>query len=363
MKTYRTAIIGTGGSVNNHLNAVQQMGERVELVAAVDLDEARVKVVCAEREIPRWYTDAADMLAAEQPDLVQIVTPPATHKALIINCLEAGAWVWCEKPLCASLAEFDEISQAEQHTGRYVSTVFQWRTGSAARHVKRLIETNALGKPLVGVCNTLWYRTEAYYSLPWRGKWGTEVGGPTVGLGIHLTDLFLWLMGGWQEVRAMIGTLDRDIEVEDVAMALVRFENGAMGTITNSALSPRQESYLRLDFQQATIEVSSLYRYNNEHWRFNLPDNTTNDKALASWQQLTDNIASSHSVQLGEILDSMDANRRPPVSGDDARTILEFIASLYKSAFTGQPVLRGTITPDDPFYYAMNGSLEAMGQR
>lgn len=358
MKKYRAAIIGVGASVGNHLNAIRELSDRMELIAAVDVDAARVRDFCEANKIPRAYTRSAEMLAAEKPDLVQIVTPPITHKDLSIEALEAGAWVFCEKPLCASLAEFDEITRAEERTQRYVSTVFQWRAGSAAKHLKHLIETQALGKPLVGVCNTLWYRTQDYYNVPWRGKWRTEIGGPTMTLGIHLTDLFLWLMGDWTEVSAMAGTLDRTVEVEDVSMALVRFANGAFGTITNSALSPRQETYMRLDFQQATVEVKALYRYRNEHWTFTLPDNMENPAAIEHWARLTADAPGSHESQLRDLFDAMDANTRPLVSGNDARRILEFSASLYKSAFTGQRVMRGEITPDDPFYHAMNGAAQ-----
>lgn len=361
MTPYRLALVGTGQSIDNHLSAVRALGDRVTLVAAVDIDEARVKKVCAENHIPNAYTSMTEMLAAEQPELVCIVTPPATHKALCIECLEAGAWVYCEKPLCASLAEFDEIEQAEQRTGNYVSTVFQWRFGSAAKHLKELITTQVLGKPLIGVCNTLWYRTPAYYAVPWRGKWATEIGGPSATLGIHLMDLFLWLWDDWHEVRAMTGTLDREIEVEDVSMAMVRFQSGAMATLTNSALSPRQETYMRLDFQRATVETSALYRYNNDNWRFTAVDH---DAAIEQhWQNLTANFPSRHEVQLGEILDCIVKKQRPPVSGAEARRILEFLASLYKSAFTGQAVLRGSITPDDPFYYTMNGAPHALETR
>ncbi len=91
MTPIRVAIIGVGNSVNNHISAIRRVGERVELVAAVDLNEARLQAICAQENIPRWYTDAKQMLAAEQPDLVHIVTPPATHKRLIIDSLEAGA--------------------------------------------------------------------------------------------------------------------------------------------------------------------------------------------------------------------------------------------------------------------------------
>jgi predicted dehydrogenase len=296
------------------------------------------------------------MLSSEHPNLVHLCTPPALHCAQAIDCLEAGAWVYCEKPLCASLAEFDQITSAEARTGRYVSTVFQWRFGSAARHLKRLMDTGELGRPLVGVCNTLWYRGPAYYQVPWRGRWATEIGGPTVGLGIHLTDLLLWLMAEWREVSAMAATLDRPIEVEDVSMALVRFDNGAVVSISNSALSPRQETYLRLDFQRATVECTALYRYTNANWRYSIPDGSPDEAALKRWQTIEQDVMGSHDVQLAELLDSMDRNERPWVSGAEARRILEFIASLYKSTFTGQVVQHGSITPEDPFYHAMNGA-------
>src|SRR5688572_18081674 len=190
MKQHRLVIVGTGLSVGNHMEAIKKMGERVELVAAVDLNEEKVRQFCQDNAIPRYYTNVTEMLERESPELVCIVTPPASHKALSIEALEAGAWVFCEKPLCASLADFDEIQAAEARTGRFVSTVFQWRFGSAGKHLKKLIQDEAFGKPLVGICNTLWYRSQDYYNVAWRGKFETEFGGPTMTLGIHLMDLY-----------------------------------------------------------------------------------------------------------------------------------------------------------------------------
>jgi predicted dehydrogenase len=349
------AVIGTGGSVGNHLTAIREMGQRVELTAAVDIDSARVQAISEEHGIPKWYTDTGKMLAAEQPDLVHIVTPPATHKDLIIECLEANTSVYCEKPLCISLAEYDEIAEAEARTGGTVSTVFQWRFGSAITHLRQLIQSDELGKALVGVCNTLWYRMDGYYQNEWRGRWESEGGGPSMTLGIHLMDLFLWLMGDWAEVQAMIDTVERPIEVEDVSMALVRFESGAMGSIVNSVLSPRQESYMRLDFQRATVEVSTLYRYSNRHWKFSIPEGAAHTDDLERWRSIPVDVPGRHEAQLALILDAMDRGEAPPLNGAEGRRTLEFLASLYKSAFTQQPVKRGSISPDDPWYYAMNG--------
>ena len=361
MSKHRIAIIGTGNSVNNHLHAIHAINDRVELVAAVDINKERVESFCAENNIPNSYTSVAEMLSTEKPDIVSIITPSATHKDLTIECLDAGAWVFCEKPLCASLAEYDEIQAAEERTGNFVSTVFQWRFGSAVKHLKQLIDEGSLGKPMIAVCNTLWYRTQAYYDVPWRAKFETAIGGPTITLGIHLMDLFLYLMSDWQSIYAVTDILDHDIEVEDISMAMVQFESGARASIINSALSPRQESYLRLDFQKATAEVKTLYRASNEHWTFT-PADSEDTVTQALWDALDVDFSGSHHQELGEILDAMESNQRPPVSGDEARRIIEFTASLYKSAFTGKPVKKGDITPDDHFYYSNNGKMEALNQ-
>lgn len=355
MKTYRVALIGTGAIAHSHMEALRAAGERVEVAAAVDVNADGLKAFCAKYNIPQAYQDADEMLAAVRPDLVHICTPPATHFGLIMKSLQAGAWVLCEKPLCASLEQFDQITEAEKQTGRYLSTVFQWRFGAGAEHLKRLMKDNELGRPLVGVCQTLWYRDLAYYQVPWRGKWATEIGGPTVGHGIHLTDLFLWLMGEWQEVQAVRATLDRPIEVEDVSMALVRFENQALGNITNSVLSPRQESYLRMDFQRATVELKSLYGYSNSNWSYSIPDGSPDAERLQRWQTIEGDHGGNHTSQLLALLDSMDRSERPLVSGHEARRILEFIAALYKSSSTGQWVRQGSIVNGDPFYHSMNG--------
>lgn len=355
MKTYRAAIIGTGGVAESHIRAIRAAGERVEIVAAMDVDEARVKAFCEKHEIPGWYTDSGAMLEAAQADLVHIASPTGMHAEQVLQSLDAGAWVLCEKPLCGSLAEFDRISEAENRTGRYVSTVFQWRFGSAAKHVKKLIEAGELGELRVATCSTLWYRALPYYEVPWRGKWATETGGATVTLGIHLMDLFLWFNSEWEEIRAMAATLDRPIETDNVSMAVVRFKNGALASVSSSALSPRQESHLRMDFQRATVEVTALYRYMNENWRFSIPENSPDGEALARWQSIEQDVMGTHNEQLGELLDCMDRGERPPVNGSDSRRIVEFIASLYKSAFTGQPVVRGSILPGDRFYAGNHG--------
>lgn len=351
-RTRRVAIVGAGGIARSHVTAIRAQRTRARLVAVVDLDEPRLLRFCEENGVERGYTDARDMLDREQPDLVCIATPPATHAELAVRCLEEGAWVLCEKPLCGSLSDLDGIAAAEAYTGRYCASVFQWRFGSAAQHLKRLIERAALGRPLAGLCQTTWYRDAAYYEKPWRGRWDNELGGATMGHGIHALDLFLWLLGDWREVSAMIGTLDRPIQVEDVSVATVRFAGGALAAVQSSVLSPREETYLRLDFQRATVEVRALYHYGNRHWTFTAAPGAGAD----AWPPPVDE-ESSHAAQLRYLLDSMDRGVAPPAGTAGVRPTFELLSGLYRSAALGRAVRRGEIVPGDPFYAHVGGTL------
>ncbi len=346
------AIIGTGNIAQENYGALHF--HNLEVVAAVDIDADRVRRFCDENHIPSAYTSTANMLVDAQPQIVVICTPPANHCELAIQCMEAGAWVLCEKPLCASLAEMDRIEAAETRTGCYTAVISQRRFSSATEYLKTRIDAGELGSPLVAVGVIAWYRDAAYHRAPWRGTWPTETGGVTQMLGIHLSDLLLWLFGDWQEVRAVITTLDRDIAVDNYSSATVAFANGAMATLVNSLVSPRQETYLRMDFQRGTVELTDLYDHANGNWCFTGLDG----ERFPSARDIPHNIRANHKTQLAAFLADYRANQRPLTSGHEARRTLEFVASVYKSAFTSQPVRCGTINADDPFYHAMNGKPE-----
>jgi predicted dehydrogenase len=358
-RTYRALLVGTGSVADSHARAIAETRGRVRLTSAVDVDPARLHAFCTRHRVARAYTDYNAALQADPPDIVLVAAPPSLHAEMSIAAMEGGAWVLCEKPLCASLAEFDQIAAAERRTGRYTACVFQQRFASSTAHVRRLAASGLLGRPLVAVCHTLWYRDAAYYAVPWRGKWATELGGPTTGLGIHAMDHLLHLLGDWDEVRAHAANLDRDVEVEDVSMALIRFASGALASIVNSALSPRQETCIRLDFQRATVELAHLYGYTRENWKLTpAPSLLEEGSALMqAWQDFPPDTGASHAAQLAAFVADCDAGRRPLTSGDDARRTVELLTALYKSAFTHRPVTRGSILPGDPFYTAMHGGL------
>lgn len=351
----RVAIVGTGSIAAVHAQALLAEEARADIAAVVDVRAEAASAFAERYDVPTTYVDVASMLETERPQLVHICTPPNLHAALSIRCLEAGAWVLCEKPLAGSLRDVDRIQDAEARSGAYCSSVYQWRFGAGAKHLAKLVGEGALGRPLVGVCQTTWYRDAAYYAVPWRGTWASELGGCSMGHGIHAMDLFLSLFGPWSQVSAMTGTLDHAIEVEDVSLATVRFENGALGSIVNSVVSPRQESRLRFDFQRVTVELTHLYDYQNEDWSYALPPGRSADAEFERWTKLPPSASTLHHAQVSHVLDRIASGDRPDTSGEGARATLEFIASLYKAAATGRTVARGSVIAGDPFYEAMGG--------
>lgn len=354
MERLRVAIIGTGGIAGSHMNAWDYCKDRLDRVAAVDIDEERVVTFAKKHDIPHSYTDVGEMLREQQPDLVHIATPPSLHAQQILQCLEAGAHVLCEKPLVGSLRQLDAIAEAEQSRGRFCCSVVQWRFGSAGQQIRRLIDLGAFGQHTVSICATTWYRNDAYYTVPWRGTWASELGGVSMGQAIHLIDLMLWLNTAWREVTAITETLDHDIEVEDASLAMVRFEDRSVASVISSVVSPRQETRLRLDFQRATAEVVALYRYRNANWT--VTPVAGEELPADAWPPETD-LESNHGAQLAMMLDALEAGRRPPAGTDEIRPTIEFLSALYKSSLTGEPVVRGSIGPGDPFYHHVSGRV------
>jgi predicted dehydrogenase len=157
-------------------------------------------------------------------------------------------------------------------------------------------------------------------------------------------------------VRSLAATLDRAIEVEDVSMAIVTFANRAVASVVNSALSPRQETYLRIDYQKATVELTHLYSYARDNWRLTLAPSAQDEGLLQSWQSFpSTDIGSTHAAQLAALVCDMDAGARPLTSGHEARRTIELLTAIYKSAFTGEVVRAGSIGPGDPFYNSIHG--------
>ncbi len=351
-RTLRSAIVGTGGIAGFHAASLERLG-RSRIVAATDVDAGRLAAFGEKWAVPRLYPDLDALLAAESPDLVHLCTPPGLHAPQAIAALAAGASVLCEKPPVLSLAELDAVAAAAD--GGHFATVFQHRFGSGARTLRGLMGDPRLGRPTAAVCHTLWFRPDSYFAVPWRGGFDVEGGGPTMGHGIHQFDLLLSIMGEWDAVVAVAARQAKPTATEDLSCAIVTFANGAVATVVNSVVSPRESSYLRFDFEHATVELDHVYGYGDDDWTVTAAPGHEADVADA-WAAGPTGVRSGHDAQLAAVLDALDAGTPPPVPLAETRRTVELIAGIYASAFTGQRIARGELGPDSPFYHRMDGT-------
>jgi predicted dehydrogenase len=354
MAPIRVAIAGTGGIARVHVEALHALSDQATVVAATDIDSGRASEFCAQHGIPGRYETLAGLLAEARPDLVHVCTPPGAHASQALSCLRAGSSVLVEKPPALSLHELSLIAAAERERGPWCATVFQHRFGSAAQRLREMTDRGVLGRPLLALCNTTWFRDQAYFDEPWRGRWDTEGGGPTMGHGIHQIDLLTYLMGDWAEVSAVARRQARQTQTEDLSLAHVTFASGAVASVVNSVVSPREESYLRFDFERATVEVTHLYGYTDADWRIT-PAPGCADQVMAAWDRGEHGVASGHRAQFAAVLRALQVRSAPPVTSDSAIATLSLVTGIYASAFLGRAVSRSDLGPESPFYLRMNG--------
>ncbi|MFE1665349.1 Gfo/Idh/MocA family protein [Microbacterium sp. P02] len=341
MNTLRTAIVGTGGIANAHARSVLAH-PHAELVAVTDLSPAAARAFAERYGEPTVYETLEELLAAEHPDVVHVCTPPVAHAAQAIAALESGAHVIVEKPPAPSLDELDAMRDAAAAAGKQLAVVFQQRTGTAAAHVRGLLTSGALGRPLIALCETLWFRDPAYFAVPWRGKWETEGGGPTLGHAIHQLDLLAFLLGDWATVQGRLWRLDRETQTEDASTATITFTGGAVAQVTTSAVSPREISTIRIDTQRATVTVDHLYGHGHENWKITPAPHVGAEEA-ATWDLPAVEERSDHEPLVRDVYDALLSDSPLPATADAPARSFELVAAIYASAAAdGAPV-----TPDD----------------
>jgi predicted dehydrogenase len=316
-----------------HAQAIALDGQ-AELVACADPDADRRAAFADSYGIAGGHATLADLLAHETIDVVHLCTPPGLHREQTLQAVAAGVHVLCEKPPALSLAELDDMQEACDAAGLAFGTIFQQRTGTAAAHVRDLLLSGRLGRPLLAQCETLWFRGDDYYAVDWRGTWTSEGGGTTLGHGIHQMDLLAHLLGDWQEISAQTWRLARDTELEDVSTATILFANGVVATATSSTLSPRETSHVRVDCERATIEVEHLYGHSAASWRIT-PAPTVDPDEAGSWALPEHDEPSGHVPLVREAYRALREGTPLPDVATFARRPLEIVTAIYASADAG----------------------------
>lgn len=326
----RVGLVGTGGVAGFHARSVLAH-PHAALVAVTDLSLEKAAEFAAEWGGPRVFETLDALLHDGGIDVLLICTPPGAHRAQALAAFAAGVHVVVEKPPAASLAELDDMRSAARAAGRELAVVFQQRTGTAAAQVRELLLSGALGRPLIAVCQTLWWRGAEYYDVPWRGRWDTEGGGTTLGHGIHQIDLLAYLLGDWAGVEARVWRLDRDIENEDASTATVTFANGVLASVITSAVSPRQLSSIRIDTDKATITVEHVYGHGHENWSIT-PALGIDEREAAGWALTGPEERSDHEPLLRDVFDALLAGTALPSTADEPARSIEIVAAIYASA-------------------------------
>ena len=337
MREYRVAVVGAGIG-RMHTEAFTSLPGRFKVQAICDLDAERGGKVAREFGVPETTKDFAGLLARPDIDIIDVCTPPATHLSLVKQAFAAGKHAICEKPLVASLADVDELAAAAKGARGTLMPIFQYRFSNGILKLKRLVDAGVTGPLHLATVETAWKRLGAYYAVPWRGKWATELGGCLTGHAIHAHDMLCWIAGPVASVYARTATRVNPIEVEDTAAASLRMANGALATLSVTLNSAVEISRLRFCFHNVTAE-SALEPYNpgTEPWTFTAmaPEIAPRiEAALAGHEHEPERFAG----QFRRYHAALEGGGPLPVTLDDARRSLELLSALYLSARTGQPV-------------------------
>src|SRR5215467_4814428 len=229
-ETLRFGIVGCGVIGPVHAEAIASLPD-AQLISVVDINPERAQKLASQYGATP-YTQLQHMLDSEQLDVVIICTPSGLHGELACQVMRSGRHVIVEKPMEITREAIDEMLRVQQATGVKLAVVSQHRFDSASLQVHDLIEEKAFGRLVLGNAIVPWWRSQEYYDGGnWRGTWKLDGGGVLMNQTIHSIDLLQWLMGPVKSVFGYTDTLVHRMETEDVAVAILRFSNGALGTI------------------------------------------------------------------------------------------------------------------------------------
>jgi predicted dehydrogenase len=347
MAKHGFGIIGCGMIAEFHTRAINEI-EGSQVVAAFSRTPTNgAKIAALAGGGCRVYDDLDAMLAHPGLDVVCICTPSGAHMEPSVQAAKAGKHVVVEKPLEITLARCDAIINACDEAGVRLCTIFPSRFTPANIALKTAIDTGRFGRLTLGDTSVKWWRTQQYYdSGGWRGTWKLDGGGALMNQAIHNVDLLQWLMGDVDSVLALTDTLAHErIEVEDTAVAALRFKNGALGMIeaaTSAFPGLLKRTEIHGDRGSACVEQDDITL-----WEFQLKAPSDADihaamaartgfKAGASDPRGITHIG--HRDQLTDFLQAIDSGRAPLVDGREGRKSVEIIRAIYRSASTGAPV-------------------------
>ncbi|MEM6280329.1 MAG: Gfo/Idh/MocA family oxidoreductase [Verrucomicrobiota bacterium] len=290
------------------------------------------------------YTDLEAFLNDPELEIVTIATPSGAHLEPALAAARAGKHVVCEKPLEVTPERIDLMISACEEAGVTLAGIFNRRFHPAMEAFKSAVEQGRFGKLTMCDAYVKWYRDQAYYdSGAWRGTWALDGGGALMNQSIHLIDQLIYLAGDVASVSASMACLAHDgIEVEDTAVAILEFKNGARGVIQGStacwsSTGHPAEVHLCGD-QGSAFLADEKFRV----WDFSesAPEDEevlstlmqgSEAKGLGANDPKAINFE-GHQRNFEDVVDAIQADRAPSVDGHEARRAVALICAIYESA-------------------------------
>jgi UDP-N-acetyl-2-amino-2-deoxyglucuronate dehydrogenase len=356
MNKLRSAIIGCGKMAQVHAQALKNI-EETELVAVQSRNSEKAAATAARFGV-KAYTDIADMIQQEQVQVVVICTPHPAHRQAAVTAMQHGAHVLTEKPLAVSLEDCDAMMEAAALYNKKLGMVSQRRFYAPCRRIRQAIDEGKLGTPMLGTVVMYGWRDEKYYSSdPWRGSWEQEGGGVLVNQAPHQLDLLLWYMGSeMEELYGVWQNINHPyIEVEDTAVAIIKFKNGAVGNIVVSN-AQKPGIYGKVHIHGSNGASAGVQTDGGSMF---LPGQSTileapvndiwtvpgDEKRLQAWHaedtaefNASDPVEYYVRQQNRDFILAIAENREPLVTGSQGRKTVELFTALYRCMKTKQPV-------------------------
>ena len=354
-KRIKVAIIGCGKV--SHLHAVALIQSNNAEFAAVYSRSLEKAQEFATSYNVKAYDDIALMIKNAGVEAVVVCTPHPFHADAVIIAANAGAHCLVEKPLAASLNDCDAMIEACSHNNVKLGVVSQRRFYEPVKRVKKAIDSGKIGKPVLGTINMLGWRDKSYYdSDEWRGTWDMEGGGVLVNQAPHQLDIFQWLMGDIEEVYGIWKNLNHPyIEVEDTALAIVKFKNGGIGNIiVSNSQKPGIYGKVQIHGENgASVGVQTDGGAMFIAGMSSISEPPINDlwtvpgeeSELERWKQEDADFFNSINameyymkLQNEDFCDAIINNTEPLVSGYDGRKTVELFTAIYRSQRDNCPI-------------------------
>lgn len=338
------ALIGCGRIAVNHMKAA--INNELEIVAVCDVLEEKMEELLAKYglekdESIKRYTDYKKMVEELQPELASITTESGIHAEIALYCIEKGVNLIIEKPMAMSIEDANKIIDLAEEKNVKVSACHQNRFNVAIQKLRKAVESGRFGKLSHGSIHVRWNRNAGYYEqAPWRGTWEQD-GGALMNQCIHGIDLLRWMMG--DEIEEIYGATRQQfhdyLEAEDVGMAVIKFKNGAIGTIegTTNVFPKNLEETLYIFGENGTVKIGGTSTNNIDVWDFAVE--TEEDQENKGLEEETSNVyGNGHTSLFADVMDAIENDRKPYVDAVAGRNALEVVLSIYKSQKTAAPV-------------------------